>query len=110
MAPGFKRGGARGGSSTFSKKSFAKKRTSPDGDDDSAARVTKKAKGEDADNDDDAVPVVPELKTDENGDVYVSVCLYSAFPSTSHVLVQRERERERNANRCCNGETVEQQR
>ncbi|KAG9190355.1 hypothetical protein G6011_08443 [Alternaria panax] len=67
---GFKRGGARGGS-TF-KKSFPKKRSSPDADDDNAPRASKKTKAGD-DNDDESVPVVPELKTDENGDAYVSL-------------------------------------
>jgi hypothetical protein len=67
---GFKRGGARGGS-TF-KKSFPKKRSSPDADDDSAPRASKKTKAGD-DNDDDSVPVVPELKTDDNGDTYIGV-------------------------------------
>lgn len=67
---GFKRGGARGGSAF--KKTFPKKRSSPDADDDNAARASKKTKAGD-DNDDDSVPVVPELKTDDNGDAYVSV-------------------------------------
>ncbi|XP_014556517.1 hypothetical protein COCVIDRAFT_26735 [Bipolaris victoriae FI3] len=62
---GFKRGGARGGF----KKSFKNKRSSPD-DDDSAPRANKKAKG---DEDDDSLPVVPELKTDDNGDAFVAL-------------------------------------
>ncbi|CAI9637604.1 unnamed protein product [Alternaria burnsii] len=67
---GFKRGGARGGNAF--KKTFPKKRSSPDADDDNAARASKKTKAGD-DNDDDSVPVVPELKTDDNGDAYVSL-------------------------------------
>jgi len=69
---GFKRGGARGGSNF--KKTFTKKRSSPDADadDDNAPRVSKKTKAGD-DNDDDSVPLVPELKTDDNGDAYVGV-------------------------------------
>ena len=67
---GFKRGGARGGS-TF-KKTFTKKRSSPDADDDNAPRASKKTKAGD-DNDDESIPVVPELKMDDNGDKYVSV-------------------------------------
>lgn len=62
---GFKRGGARGGF----KKSFNNKRSSPD-DDDSAPRANKKAKG---DEDDDSLPIVPELKTDDNGDAFVAL-------------------------------------
>lgn len=63
---GFKRGGARGGGI---KKAFTKKRSSPE-DDDNAPCATKKAKG---DEEDDSLPVVPELKTDDNGDTYVGV-------------------------------------
>ena len=63
---GFKRGGSRGGGF---KKSFVKKRSSPD-EDDSAPRASKKVKG---DEDEDSASVVPELKTDDNGDVYVGV-------------------------------------
>ncbi|USP75046.1 hypothetical protein yc1106_02320 [Curvularia clavata] len=62
---GFKRGGARGGF----KKGFTNKRSSPD-EDDSAPRASKKVKG---DEDDDSIPVVPELKTDDNGDPFVSL-------------------------------------
>ncbi|EMD97366.1 hypothetical protein COCC4DRAFT_170549 [Bipolaris maydis ATCC 48331] len=62
---GFKRGGARGGF----KKNFNNKRSSPD-DDDSAPRANKKVKG---DEDDDSLPVVPELKTDDNGDAFVAL-------------------------------------
>ncbi|RAR01457.1 PC4-like protein [Stemphylium lycopersici] len=63
---GFKRGGARGGGI---KKAFTKKRSSPE-DDDNAPCATKKAKG---DEEDDSLPVVPELKTDDNGDTYVGL-------------------------------------
>lgn len=63
---GFKRGGARGGGF---KKGFTKKRSSPE-DDANAPRATKKAKG---DEEDDSLPVIPELKTDDNGDTYVGV-------------------------------------
>ncbi|EUC49642.1 hypothetical protein COCMIDRAFT_84208 [Bipolaris oryzae ATCC 44560] len=63
---GFKRGGARGGF----KKSFNNKRSSPDDDDSSAPRANKKTKG---DEDDDSLPVVPELKTDDNGDAFVAL-------------------------------------
>jgi hypothetical protein len=67
---GFKRGGARGGSNF--KKTFTKKRSSPDADNDNAPRASKKTKAGD-DNDDESIPVVLELKTDDNGDTYVSV-------------------------------------
>lgn len=66
---GFKRGGARGGARGGFKKSFNNKRSSPD-DDDSAPRANKKAKG---DEDDDSLPIVPELKTDDNGDAFVAL-------------------------------------
>jgi hypothetical protein len=70
----YKRGGARGGS-TF-KKPFTKKRSAPDADADAdnedAPRASKKSKAE-AENDDESLPVVPELKTDDNGDAYISV-------------------------------------
>ena len=62
---GFKRGGARG---SF-KKGFTNKRSSPD-EDDNAPRASKKAKG---DEDEDLILVIPELKTDDNGDSFVSV-------------------------------------
>jgi hypothetical protein len=70
----YKRGGARGGS-TF-KKPFTKKRSAPDADADNenAPRASKKSKAE-AENDDESLPVVPELKTDDNGDAYISVSL-----------------------------------
>jgi hypothetical protein len=71
MAGFTKRGGARGGS-TY-KKTFTKKRSSPDADtDDNAPRASKKTKSGD-DEDDEALPVVPELKTDDNGDAYIGV-------------------------------------
>ncbi|KAH6864838.1 transcriptional Coactivator p15-domain-containing protein [Alternaria rosae] len=70
MAGFTKRGGARGGS-TY-KKPFTKKRSSPDADDDSAPRANKKTKSGD-DDDDESLPVVPELKTDDNGDAYVGL-------------------------------------
>ena len=68
---GYKRGGARGGS-TF-KRPFTKKRSAPDADADNenAPRASKKSKAE-AEND-ESLPVVPELKTDDNGDAYISV-------------------------------------
>ncbi|KAI4931606.1 hypothetical protein J4E85_004200 [Alternaria conjuncta] len=70
MAGFTKCGGARGGSSY--KKTFTKKRSSPDADDDAAPpRASKKTKS--GDDDDESVPVVPELKTDDNGDVYVGL-------------------------------------
>lgn len=72
MAGFTKRGGARGGS-TY-KKPFTKKRSSPDADDDSAPRANKKTKSGD-DDDDESLPVVPELKTDDNGDAYVGVSM-----------------------------------
>lgn len=78
---GFKRGGARGGF----KKGFTNKRSSPD-EDDSAPRASKKAKGDD---DDDSIPVVPELKTDDNGDAYVSVGNLVGEP----VSVEKEKKR-----------------
>jgi hypothetical protein len=48
---------------------FAKKRYSPD-DDDSAPRASKKSKG---DEEEDSLPVVPELKTDDEGNAYIGV-------------------------------------
>ncbi|KAI4611773.1 hypothetical protein J4E83_008024 [Alternaria metachromatica] len=69
MAGFTKRGGARGGS-TY-KKTFTKKRSSPDVDDDSAPRASKKTKS--GDDDEESIPVVPELKTDDNGDAYVGL-------------------------------------
>ncbi|KAI4688473.1 hypothetical protein J4E81_008070 [Alternaria sp. BMP 2799] len=69
MAGFTKRGGARGGS-TY-KKTFTKKRSSPDADDDSAPRASKKTKS--GDDEEESVPVVPELKTDDNGDAYVGL-------------------------------------
>jgi len=78
MAGFTKRGGARGGSNY--KKTFTKKRSSPDADDDNAARASKKTKS--GDDDEESVPVVPELKTDDNGDAYVGV--------SSHKMRSRE--------------------
>jgi hypothetical protein len=51
---------------------FAKKRSSPDDDDvdDSAPRASKKSKG---DEEDESLPVVPELKTDTEGNAYIGV-------------------------------------
>ncbi|KAI4931916.1 uncharacterized protein J4E92_003814 [Alternaria infectoria] len=69
MAGFTKRGGARGGSNY--KKTFTKKRSSPDADDDNAPRASKKTKS--GDDDEESVPVVPELKTDDNGDAYVGL-------------------------------------
>ncbi|KAI4644370.1 hypothetical protein J4E93_006271 [Alternaria ventricosa] len=69
MAGFTKRGGARGGSSY--KKTFTKKRSSPDAGDDNAPRASKKTKS--GDDDEESVPVVPELKTDDNGDAYVGL-------------------------------------
>ncbi|KAL5120736.1 hypothetical protein ACEQ8H_001215 [Pleosporales sp. CAS-2024a] len=66
---GFKRGGFRGGGGA-SKKSFAKKRTASD-DEDGTPRAGKKTKGDDEDTE-DATPIVPELKTNEDGEKFIS--------------------------------------
>lgn len=74
---GFKRGGSRGGF----KKGSTNKRSSPD-EDDSAPCASKKAKG---DEDDDLIPVVPELKTDDNGDPFISVCSAIREPASTNL-------------------------
>ena len=79
---GFKRGGARGGF----KKGFTNKRSSPD-EDDSTPRASKKAKG---DEDDDSIPVIPELKTDDNGDAFVSVCRIIGKPVPAETGCERQ--------------------
>ncbi|RMZ69529.1 hypothetical protein GMOD_00006356 [Pyrenophora seminiperda CCB06] len=61
-----KGGRARGGGFN---KGFAQKRSFAE-EDDSAPHASKKAKG---DENDDSTPVIPELKTDDNGDVYVGL-------------------------------------
>jgi hypothetical protein len=85
---GFKRGGSRGGGGAY-KKGFTKKRAAPD-DEDSAPRAGKKTKGDDED-EEDATSVVPELKTNEDGDRFVGVslrhdertyCFYHALTSS----------------------------
>ncbi|KAF1945599.1 PC4-domain-containing protein [Clathrospora elynae] len=63
---GSKRGGARGGGF---KKGFAKKRAASS-DDESAPRAGKKAKG---DEEDESIPMVPELKKDDDGNAYISL-------------------------------------
>ncbi|KAH3969271.1 hypothetical protein HBI80_032990 [Parastagonospora nodorum] len=67
----FKRGGSRGGGSAY-KKGFTKKRAAPD-DDESAPRTGKKSKGDEEDEEDDATPVVPELKTNDDGEKFVGL-------------------------------------
>ncbi|KAH7081355.1 transcriptional Coactivator p15-domain-containing protein [Paraphoma chrysanthemicola] len=65
---GFKRGGFRGGGGGAYKKGYAKKRAGSD-DEDSAPRTSKKSRG-DEDEEADSTPVVPEIKTDEDGNKY----------------------------------------
>jgi hypothetical protein len=76
---GFKRGGARGGFKKAS--SYTKKRSSPSNDaSDSAPRATKKARNDDADEDEaSTTPVVPELQTDDEGNPYISVHILSHY-------------------------------
>jgi hypothetical protein len=66
---GFKRGAFRGGSGGAFKKGSAKKRAGSD-DEDSALRASKKPKGDD---EEESAPVMPELKTDDDGKQYVGV-------------------------------------
>ncbi|KAH7091436.1 transcriptional Coactivator p15-domain-containing protein [Paraphoma chrysanthemicola] len=65
---GFKRGGFRGGGGGAYKKGNAKKRAGSD-DEDSAPRTSKKSRG-DEDEEADSTPVVPEIKTDDDGNKY----------------------------------------
>jgi hypothetical protein len=74
---GFKRGGSRG--TTFKKPSYTKKRSSPE-DSETVPRASKKARADDDDEEDDvstSTPLVPELKTDTEGNAYIGVCLQS---------------------------------
>jgi hypothetical protein len=68
---GFKRGGFRGGASGAYKKSYTKKRAASD-DEDGAAPTSKKNKG-DEDEPEDSTPFVPELKTNDDKEKYISV-------------------------------------
>lgn len=98
MAGFTKRGGARGGSNY--KKTFTKKRSSPDADDDNAPRASKKTKS--GDDDEESVPVVPELKTDDNGDAYVGVSSHGqGKPRTvgRRVLTRTSAQRQRQTTR-----------
>lgn len=69
---GFKRGGSRGGGGGTYKKGNFKKRAASD-DEDSAPRASKKVKDEEED--EVSVPLVPEIKTNEDGDKYIGVSL-----------------------------------
>ncbi|KAF2647242.1 hypothetical protein K491DRAFT_723609 [Lophiostoma macrostomum CBS 122681] len=64
---GFKRGGSRGNSRGGG---YSKKRSSPDHDDDSGPRSSKKAKA-DEDEEEDALPLVPEIRKDGKGEEYI---------------------------------------
>mgnify|MGYP003624085012 CR=1 FL=1 len=70
---GFKRGGFRGGGGAF-KKGYSKKRAgSEEAGEDSAPRASKRSKEDD--DEADSTPVVPELKTDEEGNKYCGVSI-----------------------------------
>lgn len=73
MPPKF-RGGRGGHGGTFKHGFATRKRSSPGGDNDTP-KVSKKAKAEEGE-EEDGVAVVPELKTDDDGNQYIGVRVY----------------------------------
>ena len=75
MAGSFKRGGSPGGGSGAFKKGHVKKR-SPE-DDNDAPRTSKKAKGDD-DEQEGSAPIVPKLQIDHDNNPFVAVRSFTA--------------------------------